>query len=356
MALSKLRLAILIFGPVPIVAASLAVTHWVRSDAPPPLSHNTVDRPESRDVAYGDAGSPTLVKASTKPVKKSAATKPLASGAKTSVKPAVAAAPLSKLDKACSQTASRLEKQLGRQCHVIVRSPFVIGGDMEEKELEEWYNDTIGPAAKAMANCYFRVAPSQPITVLLFNGEQSYNYFADKLFNEAGISIYGYYKPNVRTLVMNISTGGGTLVHELTHALMDFDFPKVPDWFNEGLASLHEQCNFQQDRNGPWIEGQINWRLPGLQEAIRRDRLRSLKSLVEENDFRGKLEGTNYAQARYFCLYMQEQGVLRDYFRTFRDSVQDDPRGVQAVTSVFPDKSWEELDSDFQAWVMTLKR
>lgn len=356
MALSRVRLAILVFGPAPIVAASLAVTHWVRSDASPPLSPNTVHR-TSRDVAYGDAGSPTPATASSKPVKKTAATSPLASTTKASrVQPTVAVAPLSKLDKACSQTASRLEKQLGRQCHVIVRSPFVIGGDMEDVELEEWHNDTIGPAAKAMANCYFRVAPSQPITVLLFNGEQSYNYFADKLFNEAGISIYGYYKPNLRTLVMNISTGGGTLVHELTHALMDFDFPKVPDWFNEGLASLHEQCNFQQDQSGLWIEGQINWRLPGLQEAIRRERLRSLKSLVEENDFRGKFEGTNYAQARYFCLYMQEKGVLRDYFRTFRDGAKDDPRGVHAVTSVFPNKSWDELDRDFQDWVMTLKR
>jgi hypothetical protein len=239
---------------------------------------------------------------------------------------------------------------------VIVRPPFVIGGDMELADLEAWHNDTIGPAAKAMANCYFRVPPSQPITVLLFDGEQSYNYFADKLFNESGISIYGYYKPNVRTLVMNISTGGGTLVHELTHALMDFDFPKVPDWFNEGLASLHEQCNFQRDQSGPWIEGQINWRLPGLQEAIRRDRLRTLKSMVEENDFRGKLEGTNYAQARYFCLYMQEKGVLREFYRSFRDGLQNDPRGAKAVAAVFANLDWDVLDSEFRDWVMTLKR
>lgn len=142
-------------------------------------------------------------------IKQAVATKPRAAAPQASpVKQAATTAPLSKLDKACSQTGSRLEKQLGRQCNVIVRPPFVIGGDMDEKELDAWHNHTIGPAAKAMANCYFRVAQSQPITVLLFNGEQSYSYFADKLFGEEGISIYGYYKPNLRTLVMNIGTGG----------------------------------------------------------------------------------------------------------------------------------------------------
>ena len=76
----------------------------------------------------------------------------------------------------------------------------------------------------------------------MFSGEQSYNHYADKLFGEDGISIYGYYKPQLRTLVMNISTGGGTLVHEIVHPFMATNFPKCPSWFNEGLASLYEQA------------------------------------------------------------------------------------------------------------------
>ena len=38
-----------------------------------------------------------------------------------------------------------------------------------------------------------------------------------------------------------LATGGGTLSHELTHALMEADFPNAPGWISEGLASLHEQ-------------------------------------------------------------------------------------------------------------------
>jgi hypothetical protein len=207
-----------------------------------------------------------------------------------------------------------------------------------------------------MANRYFKTRPHQPMTVLLFESQESYDEYSKKLFDDEGISIYGYYKPHLRTLVMNIGTGSGTLVHELTHALMAFDFPKVPDWFNEGLASLHEQSRQRVDRRGPWIEGRENWRLPALQKAIQQKRLRSLSELIEEDDFRGPLEGVNYAQARYFCLYLQRKGLLERLYAELRKNQKDDPLGHKTVARLFPDKSWAELDEEFQQWALALKR
>lgn len=237
---------------------------------------------------------------------------------------------------------------------MIVRAPFVIGGDLEETELARHYDRTIGPAARAMACNYFDTPPDKPITVLLFSGEQSYNRYAQQLYGDEGISVYGYYKPHLRTLVMNIATGGGTLVHELTHALIDFDFPHVPAWFNEGLASLHEQCHIRPDETG--IDGLINWRLDGLQKALGAGRLRSLASLIGNDDFRGPQQTTNYAQARYFCLYLQEQGVLEDFYRCFRDSQADDPLGKRTVLELFPNRTWDDLDADFRRWAAGLKQ
>ncbi len=73
--------------------------------------------------------------------------------------------------------------------------------------------------------------------VWLFTDEKPYAEHSLRIYGDKDVSVYGYYKPDKRVLVMNIGTGGGTLVHELTHALAAFDFPGQPDWFNEGLAS-----------------------------------------------------------------------------------------------------------------------
>ena len=71
-----------------------------------------------------------------------------------------------------------------------------------------------------------------------------------------------------RALVMNIATGGGTLVHEIVHPFVAANFPDCPAWFNEGLGSLYEQCGEEDGQ----IHGYTNWRLPGLQAAIRKHR------------------------------------------------------------------------------------
>jgi len=125
------------------------------------------------------------------------------------------------------------------------------------------------------------------VPVLVFRGGESYNRNCETLFGERGISIYGYYKPKFRTLVLNLGTGQGTLLHELTHALADFDFPQMPDWLNEGLASLHEQSRFRADDEGPWLEGLVNWRLKGLKDVTEAGQLRSLALLLASPTFRG---------------------------------------------------------------------
>ncbi len=329
--MSRTRLLVLILGPWPIVAASLAVSTWLKSDrSAPPAPNDVLELPSLTRSAT--AAEPTSPRA----------------------RPRHAAG--NSLSDRCQDTAHRLQQKLEDGGRVIVRVPFVIAGDMPEEDLDAWHSKTIQPAAEAMANTYFDQPPTQPITVLLFPGETSYNLGTKKLFGDSGISVYGYYKPQNRTLVMNIGTGGGTLVHELTHALADFDFPKQPDWFNEGLASLHEQCRFRDGDDGPWVEGLENWRLTGLQQTILARQLRPLKMMIEADDFRGELEGTNYAQARYFCLFLQRHGRLAEFYERFRDRHKQDPLGVATLEDVLGISSWPQLDRDFQKWVLTLER
>ncbi len=196
--MNRYRLLTLLVGPVPIVLGSIALTNWVKPASAPPVTRNhVVLRAQDADAQVRTAPPSSETSATT-----------------------------DTLNAACEEGAKELARQLGPGCQTIVRAPFVIGSDLEEAQLESYYNHTIGPAARAMAHSYFDTPPNKPITVLLFSGEQSYNRYARQLYGDEGISVYGYYKPHLRTLVMNIGTGGGTLVHELTHALIDFDFPK----------------------------------------------------------------------------------------------------------------------------------
>ena len=130
---------------------------------------------------------------------------------------------------------------------------------------------------------------------------------------------------------MNVGTGTGTLVHELTHALIAPDFPNVPDWFNEGLASLYEQCSLGPDT----ITGHENWRLPALQKAIQSGKLRPLSELIADDDFRNNERvGLNYAEARYLMFYLQEKGQLRQLLRRVprpREGRPDRPGIAQAA-------------------------
>jgi len=320
---------VLILGPLPIIGASLWVSQRIRpASKAATVGDNRVFLAEGRSSGEpnsaritGPGGAPTV-------------------------------APDFLLEKACQQAADRLAEQLGPDCHLRIVPPFVLAGDVSSRELDVWYRQTIAPAARSMRSAYFDVPPDEPITVLMFRGEAGYNRYAKHLFGDEGISVYGYYKPRKRTLVMNIGTGGGTLIHELTHALIDFDFPAVPDWFNEGLASLHEQCSIRDDRSG--IDGLVNWRLPMLQKAIRDHRLRSLESLILGDDFRDARVGLNYAQARYFCLYLQRKGLLSEYYRRFRAGQARDARGFATLEGLFPGQSIEAFEADFLDWVLQL--
>lgn len=250
----------------------------------------------------------------------------------------------------CKQTAADLKDKLDSSFAVLVQPPFVVAGDMNARDLRYYLDESVLRPAQALWNGYFRKRPDKVITVLLFTGDKTYRASAKKLFGDTDVSHYGYYRPGDRTLVMNISTGGGTLIHELTHALIEYDFPDHPDWFNEGFASLHEQCRIGADE----IVGLENWRLPGLLETIGKGKLQSLPKLVSREDFYGAEQGTNYAQARYFCLYMQRQGLLKKFYAQLRDTYDKPEDSVKAIEKVFA-KKIDQVDKEYVAWVKTLK-
>jgi hypothetical protein len=154
---------------------------------------------------------------------------------------------------------------------------------------------------------------------------------------------------------MNIATGGGTLIHEMTHAFIAANFPRCPAWFNEGLASLYEAS---AERNGH-IVGLVNWRFKGLEKAIRERKVISFKDLtakVGPEFYRG---GGNYnqfyAQARYLCFYLQEKGLLHKFYREFVKNVDRDPTGYNTLHEILGRPDMTQFQADWEKFILNLR-
>ena len=247
---------------------------------------------------------------------------------------------------------SNLKQKLSSDFIIEGHSYFVIASNLSESETDKIISGTIYKAVECFYNGYFETRPNEATTIFLFKDDKTYRYWAKELYDDDDLSRFGYYKPYDKTMLMNINTGTGTLVHEMTHALVRYDFPDIPSWFNEGLGSLYERCSL----NNRQILGYVNWRLPALQDAINDNSYTSIEKLTKTDydSFYGNRSDVNYSQARYLCMYLQEQGLLKNYYKYFRDTYNSDNTGKSQLEKI-TGKSISELDTDYVKWVNTLR-
>jgi len=249
-----------------------------------------------------------------------------------------------------SQHVMKVKKKIpaGEQFALALAEPFVVAGDERAETVRSRAAGTVKWAVDKLKAEYFQKDPPEIITVWLFKDDESFRRHARAMFGDPPSTPFGYYTSLHRALVMNIGTGGGTLVHEIVHPFIRENFPDCPPWLNEGLASLYEQCG---DRNGR-ITGHTNWRLAGLQKAIKAGGLPSFEKLMamSETEFYNSDKGNNYAQARYLCYYLQERGLLAKFYRDFAAAKKDDPTGYKTLQKVLGEsdmsgfqKRWEEF-------------
>ena len=96
-----------------------------------------------------------------------------------------------------------------------------------------------------------------------------------------------------------------------------------------------------------------------LQQAITDGPLPSFKDLTSTTDhaFYGAGSGLNYAMARYLCYYLQEHGLLRDYYHGFVAHHAQDPAGYGALARVLGNdgNDMTAFQRRWERWVMTLR-
>jgi hypothetical protein len=247
------------------------------------------------------------------------------------------------------KTLAALHTQTGKDFLVAQRGQLLVAADLSYVQFDYVVNGIIACAQTALENTFFAQRLNRPVTIYIFRNRESYRRGLKKFFALDPISPYGHYGHRQRYIVVNYQTGPGTLVHELTHALMAADFPAAPSWMSEGLASLFEQCRVENNK----LLGEQNWRLPELQAAVSAGQTVTLAELFgrDARNFRLLDESLNYAQSRYFCLYLQEIGQLRAVYQKFRDHAATDAHGVKTVENVLQ-KPLAEIELDWLAWVV----
>jgi hypothetical protein len=251
-----------------------------------------------------------------------------------------------------AQHVMNLKKTLPAGFTAVVQPPFVVAGDESAAVVRRRATDTVKWAADHLKQEYFARDPDNILDIWLFKDDDSYRKYAKKLFGDTPDTPYGYYSDTDKALIMNIATGGGTLVHEIVHPFMRANFLKCPPWFNEGLGSLYEQCG---ERKGH-ICGETNWRLAGLQEAIEKHTVPSFATLtaMDNDEFYRHDRGTNYAQSRYLCYYLQEKGLLAAFYKDFVAHAKDDPSGYKTLVKVLDEKDMAAFQKRWETFVTQL--
>jgi hypothetical protein len=249
-------------------------------------------------------------------------------------------------------TRERLERAGIGGASFRIEEPFVVVGDDPPQTLRE-RSKTVRWAADMLEKDFFERRPRTLLSVFLFRDAKSYERGVAGLTGEAPSTPYGFYSRTDGGLFMNIATGGGTLVHEIVHPYVEADFDGAPAWLNEGLGSLFEQSG---ERNGR-IVGYTNWRLAGLQRAIKQGGLPSFRALcaMTDHEFYEEDRGTNYAQSRYLMYYLQEQDLLATFYRAFRAAKATDRTGYATLVRTLGESDMVQFQRRWEGFVLGLR-
>jgi hypothetical protein len=245
------------------------------------------------------------------------------------------------------ERAEILERAWGeRGFTVLVEEPFVVIGDDPPERVRDRARGLVRWSVRLLEKDFFEKRPGPVLEVWLFKNARSYQKHAWKIFREKPSTPFGWYSPEHKALIMNIGTGGGTLVHEIVHPYVEADFPDAPAWLNEGLGSLFEGVTEKHGR----IWGVPNWRLPALRDGLRAGEVPSLRALLRTDTDQFYEMDHGYAQARYLCLWLQDNGLIVDFYKKLRAG-GDPVKTLEELTG----RKLDAFQREWEAWVLGLK-
>jgi hypothetical protein len=190
----------------------------------------------------------------------------------------------------------------GLGARLVDKDGFLVVALHDNVDPELHYQKGIKDFHRYFRNHYFTVAPTRPVVVVISSTPEPLVQATARLYSDVAIPVYapflGYYNPGDNLIMATAgSTGYGTLLHEMIHALIHADFPAAPDWLNEGLASLYERTQWRSGR----LKALPNWRLERMREE-------SVPSLSRLGQMVGRigLHSSEIGDIRLFLLFLDE--------------------------------------------------
>jgi hypothetical protein len=224
---------------------------------------------------------------------------------------------------------------------------LIIATSLPEKELAQ-LQGLLHAASDSLAADFFTHRPQIYVGLLIPGSAEE----LARLGLKPGTA--GSYNPQNRSLLINLGTGTGTMTHEFTHALHYADMEERgqqhPIWIVEGFGSLFEQCTLR----GGHMVGLVNWRLVVLKQAIAQKKTLPLAGFLADSAPEFALNSpVCYAQARYLLFFLQEKGLLKDWYAQYCVGYEQDPTGVKTLEKLYG-KPLAEFEKDFYAFIDTL--
>jgi hypothetical protein len=139
--------------------------------------------------------------------------------------------------------------------------------------------------------------------------------------------------------------GAGTILHEMTHALLEINFKSFPPlWLNEGLACFFEAY---VDLEGEAPFGVTNWRDALYARTVVAGKARSLVRLFKECSM--AIDPVGYGHGRALMLYLWSLGELEAFVveaQLCDKGKLNFPRVLASITG----RSIADLDQGLQAF------
>ncbi|MDB5386654.1 MAG: hypothetical protein JWM11_2300 [Planctomycetaceae bacterium] len=249
----------------------------------------------------------------------------------------------------CAQASKNLKQLLPQDFHFVVRPPFVLAGDISVARLQALHDGIIAPVSRALQATYFVRRPNQPIRIVICATEARFRQLAREWDGHRDGGYHGYYQRDKRRVLLDLAAGNGSLAHELTHALSQSDCEDLPEWFDEGLAALHEDATFSAGEKG--LIGLPNWRCRITLQALKSRELPSLHDLTKPAEFRAGNVELRYAAARSVCLFLQERRLLAAYYKGLRGRDRSDVSGLETLCRILQVADVAAVERQFHGWV-----